>query len=73
MDNQHRQITGYRELTQAEIDGMNALKSLEILVLKEIDHAQSSGADPRWCSVARTGLQQGFMAAGRAVARPDGY
>ena len=27
MDNQHRKITGYRELTQAEIDLMNAIKA----------------------------------------------
>jgi len=28
MDNQHRQITGYRELTQAEVDLMNEIKAL---------------------------------------------
>ena len=27
MDNQHRQISGYRELSQAEIDQMNAVKA----------------------------------------------
>lgn len=27
MDNQHRKITGYRELTQAEIDLMNEIKA----------------------------------------------
>ena len=27
MDNQHRQITGYRELTQTEIDAMNQIKA----------------------------------------------
>ena len=26
MDNQHRKIKGYRELSQAEIDAMNAVK-----------------------------------------------
>lgn len=29
MDNQHKKITGYRDLTQAEIDGMNSIKALE--------------------------------------------
>lgn len=33
MDNQHRQIRGYRELTQAEIDLMNQAKALEAEVL----------------------------------------
>lgn len=28
MDNQHRKISGYRELTQADIDLMNEVKSL---------------------------------------------
>lgn len=28
MDNQHRKISGYRELTQEEIDLMNKIKSL---------------------------------------------
>lgn len=27
MDNQHRKITGYRELTQAELDLINTIKS----------------------------------------------
>ncbi len=29
MDNQHKKITGYRDLTQSEIDGMNSIKALE--------------------------------------------
>lgn len=33
MDNQHRKISGYRELTQQEIDLMNEAKDLEAQVL----------------------------------------
>nr|BFD42525.1 hypothetical protein FFPRI1PSEUD_40240 [Pseudomonas sp. FFPRI_1] len=29
MDNQHKKITGCRDLTQSEIDGMNSIKALE--------------------------------------------
>lgn len=29
MDSQHKKITGYRDLTQSEIDGMNSIKALE--------------------------------------------
>lgn len=29
MDNQHKKITGYRDLSQAEIDAMNGVKDLE--------------------------------------------
>ena len=30
MDNQHRQIKGYRELTQNEIDKMNIIKEMGV-------------------------------------------
>ena len=29
MDNLHKKITGYRDLTQSEIDGMNSIKALK--------------------------------------------
>ena len=73
MDNQHRQIKGYRELSQEEIDDMNEMKALEKTVLSALDRAQLAGSDPRWTAIAKTALQKGFMAAGRAIARPDGY
>ena len=34
MENQHRKISGYRELSQAEIDLMNEAKDLEAQCLK---------------------------------------
>ena len=71
MDNQHRKIKGYRELDAAEIAAMNVMKELEEDVLKTLDSCGT--ADPRWKAIAKTTLQQGFMAAGRAIARPDGY
>lgn len=43
MDNQHRKITGYRELSQADIDLMNKVKSLGVQmasVIAEIDEHQ---------------------------------
>lgn len=71
MDNQHKKITGYRDLTQAEIDGMNKIKELEAQVgtlAKEI--AQIEGVDPRLLALARTNLQQGFMWFVRSIAKP---
>lgn len=42
MENQHRKITGYRELSQAEIDAMNAIKAegemLGALVERVLQH-----------------------------------
>lgn len=45
MENQHRKITGYRELTQPEIDLMNEVKALgvqmEAVLLKVGTHVAS--------------------------------
>ena len=71
MDNQHRKIKGYRELTEEEIRLMNEIKQkgkeLGELVTRLQDHY---GIDARWVSIAKTDLQKGLMALTRAVARP---
>lgn len=72
MDNQHRQIKGYRELSQEEIDLMNEIKTkgaeLGELVAKLRD---TIGLDQRWVSIGATHLQEGLMALTRSVAKPD--
>jgi hypothetical protein len=68
MENQHRMISGYRELSQAEIDTMNELKELEKQVLELVNHM--GYADHRWTAIGKTHIQQGFMALVRAIARP---
>ena len=71
MENQHRKITGYRELDQEEIDGMNEVKKIGF----ELDHLLEgllrNGADARWIAIAKTDLQKGLMAATRSVAKPE--
>lgn len=71
MENQHRQIKGYRELSQEEIDLMNEIKSkgaeLGELVAKLIG---ATGIDQRWISIGATDLQTGLMALTRGVAQP---
>lgn len=85
MENQHRKITGYRELSQDEIDLMNEVKAkgleLDELLKKIADTNQAlhESGEPgpftseafRWVSIAKTHLQQGLMAATRAVAKPE--
>jgi hypothetical protein len=72
MDNQHRKIRGYRELSQEEIDLINKIKEagsqLEELVgiLRQIPEV-----DQRWISIGTTDLQRGLMSLTRAVANPD--
>lgn len=71
MENQHRKITGYRELNQDEIDLMNEVKAkgieLDALVTKV---RGTDGIDQRWASIGATDLQTGLMALTRAVAKP---
>lgn len=71
MENQHRQIKGYRELSQAEIDLMNEIKTkgAEIGDLVEKLRAQD-GLDQRWISIGATHMQEGLMALTRGVAQP---
>lgn len=71
MDNQHRQIKGYRELSQEEIDLMNEVKAKGIelgeLVEKLKAHPET---DKRWASIGATDLQMGLMALTRSIAKP---
>ena len=80
MDNQHRQIKGYRDLTQAEIDMMNKIKQKGIELGDLIDEMLELSTqqvdnqlDSRWISIGQTHLQQGIMALVRAVARPTAF
>ena len=74
MENQHRLITGYRELSADEIAQMNRVKDIEQNLVRWISElAVEHIADPRWLAIAKTDLQKGFMALGRAIARPSGY
>jgi hypothetical protein len=71
MENQHRQIKGYRELNETEIAAMNEIKvkgaELGDLVAKL---RATDGLDQRWVSIGATDFQTGLMALTRAVAQP---
>ena len=74
MDNQHKQIKGYRDLNQQEINAMNAIKDLAAKVGDMIDALEDHpDIDKRWLAVAKTDLQKGFMSAVRSVAKPDSF
>ena len=74
MKDQHKKIRGYRDLSQEEIDAMNAVKAegerLGFLI-EEMNN--NPKLDQRWVSIAKTHLQQGIMAAVRAIAQPDSF
>jgi len=80
MENQHREIKGYRELNEREIELMNEIKAKGVELGELVEKLKWVGAggpidtatvDMRWVSIGATHLQQGLMALTRAVARPD--
>jgi hypothetical protein len=84
MDNQHQQIKGYRELSQAEIDLMNQIKAKAAEVGELCQALAAASAKPgkpivsgeldgRWVAIGKTHLQEGFMALTRAVAQPTTF
>lgn len=80
MDNQHKKITGYRDLTQEEIDLMNESKALAKQVGDFIDKLESINVEKRmivsdvgWLMTAKTDLQKGFMSLTRSIAKPSTF
>ncbi len=80
VDEQHQQISDYRDLLQAEIDLMNEVKQAET-ALGELwrkvgaiqvqgGRANSDSCDPRWHAVAKMHFEEGFSALVRSIARP---
>lgn len=82
-------ITGYRELTETEIDLINRIKAtgseIDVLLLDcrghdvdegkngDREHDEALDEASRWRSIAKTHLQQGLMALTRSVAKPHGF
>lgn len=95
MDNQHREIKGYRELSADEIALMNAVKehaeatkgligklhqlnslrfgSGALRPMRTSEAAEQAGESNRWAALAKTQLQQGYMALNRAIALPTTF
>lgn len=64
-------VSGYRPQSDKAIATVNENKLLEERILRQLDTlAQDPAADRRWLAIARTGIEQGFMAANRAVFQP---
>lgn len=83
MENQHREIKGYRELSAEEIALMNECKALAeqcgamVDRLRAVDQATPRGnptvLDQRWISIGATHLQEGWMAVIRGIAQPTTF
>jgi hypothetical protein len=89
MDNQHRKIKGYRELSVEEIAVMNRIKEkgaeLRSLI-EEVNSHLDRGLDDEevcdrisqadayfWLNSAEADLKVGIMKLVRAVAQPEGF
>ena len=69
---QHRKITGYRELNQEEIDAMNEVKAMGIKLGELVEKLENNkDLDQRWIESGKTDLQKGLMALTRSIARPE--
>lgn len=74
-------ITGYRQLSEAEVALMNEGKALAEQVGAYIAKLRTSEPgepsyqllDQRWISIGATQLQQGFMAVIRGIAQPTTF
>lgn len=74
MENQHRKISGYRELSQTEIDLMNKIKAKGVELGELVAELRAAdGLDQRWISIGQTDLQTGLMALTRGVAQPTTF
>lgn len=74
MDNQHKQIKGYRDLSQEEIDLMNEIKAKGVELGELVQKLRSiETMDQRWISIGATDLQTGLMALTRGVAQPTSF
>lgn len=74
MDNQHKHIKGYRDLSPAEIELMNEGKALAERVGTFVEKLQQHpDTDKRWVAIGRTDAQTAFMALIRSVAKPTTF
>jgi hypothetical protein len=65
-------VKGYRKLSDEDIADMNRVKDMEKKVgelWREL--SQFEDIDKRWLAIAKTHLQEGFMAFVRAIAKPE--
>lgn len=64
-------VHGYQPQDSARVDQVNLNKQNEERILRVIDLLRSTDADPRWLALARTHIEEGFMALNRAIFKPS--
>ncbi len=67
-------ITGYRQLSEAEMALMNEGKALAVQCGDWVEKLRQDGSlDQRWVNIGATDLQRGFMAVLRGIAQPTTF
>lgn len=67
-------IVGYRNLTQAELDAVNAVKALGAQIEAGIASVGSGlERDPRALAIAKTEFQTALMWLTRSITKPDTF
>lgn len=67
-------IKGYTDQNKDAVDAVNNNKRLEEEVLVRIEALSGDyvlGCDQRWLSIAKTHIEEGFMAMNRAIFKPQ--
>ena len=74
MENQHKHIKGYRDLTPEEVALMNEVKAKgeELKDLIEKLRGMTTN-DMTWINVGELQLKQGIMSLVRAIAKPNSF
>lgn len=74
MKDQHEKIKGYRDLSQKEIDKMNAIKDAGNALGALIEDLQNiEGLDQRFVSIGKTDIQKGLAMVIRGIAQPTTF
>lgn len=65
-------VHGYREQTDGNVQLVNKNKIDEEKILRVIDELFANNVgEKRWLAIARTHIEQGFMALNRAIFKPE--
>jgi hypothetical protein len=66
-------VKGYTDQSDERVEMVNANKQLEEMILRMLDALvdEDDGIDQRWLAIARTHIEQGFMALNRSIFRPE--
>lgn len=65
-------VSGYQPQSDDKVALVNEFKADEERILRKIDAVQAAGIhDGRWAAIARTHIQEGFMALNRSVFQPS--